>query len=82
DIEAVCREASMAASREFIGSVSREEVAESVGNVRVTMDHFEDALDQVTASVTAETRERYDEIERKFGQSEVDTDDELGPAFQ
>ncbi|ERH02165.1 MAG: AAA family ATPase, CDC48 subfamily [Halonotius sp. J07HN6] len=37
DIEAVCREASMAASREFIDSVDPEEVGESVGNVRVTM---------------------------------------------
>jgi len=82
DIEAVCREASMAASREFIGSVSREEVAESVGNVRVTMAHFEDALDQVQASVTPETRERYEEIERRFGKSEIDTEDDLGTAFQ
>jgi len=82
DIEAVCREASMAASREFIGSVSREEVAESVGNVRVTMDHFEQALDQVQASVTAETRERYDEIERKFGQEDISTDEDVGTAFQ
>ena len=82
DIEAVCREASMAASREFIGSVDREEVAESVGNVRVTMGHFEDALDQVQPSVTPETRERYDEIERKFGQADVDTDEGIGTAFQ
>ena len=82
DIEAVCREASMAASREFIASVTREEVAESVGNVRVTMDHFEDALDQVTASVTPETRERYEEIERQFGKSEIDRSDDLGTAFQ
>jgi len=52
DIEAVTREASMNASRELIGSVSREEVGESVGNVRVTMQHFEDALDEVNPSVT------------------------------
>ena len=83
DIEAVCREASMAASREFIASVTREEVAESVGNVRVTMDHFEQALGQVTASVTPETRERYDEIERKFGKSDIERDEVgLGGAFQ
>ncbi|WP_253738682.1 CDC48 family AAA ATPase [Halohasta salina] len=82
DIEAVCREASMAASREFIGSVDHEEVAESVGNVRVTMAHFEDALDEVTASVTPETRERYEEIEREFGKSEVDTETGPGSAFQ
>ncbi|MFD1599034.1 CDC48 family AAA ATPase [Halobellus rarus] len=72
DIEAVAREASMAASREFINSVSREEVAESVGNVRVTMEHFEHALDEVGPSVTPETRQRYEEIEQRFQTSEVE----------
>ena len=83
DIEAVAREASMNASREFIGSVTREEVRESVGNVRVTMAHFEDALDEVNPSVTPETRERYAEIEERFQRSEVDRDEaEPGAAFQ
>ncbi|MGM0605570.1 MAG: AAA family ATPase, partial [Halobacteriota archaeon] len=83
DLEALCREASMAASREFIHSVSRQEVAESVGNVRVTMAHFEEALDGVQPSVTEETRRRYDEIEQRFKQSEVERDDsEFGGAFQ
>ncbi|SFG40069.1 transitional endoplasmic reticulum ATPase [Halopelagius inordinatus] len=71
DIEALCREASMAASREFIHSVSPEEVGDSLDNVRVTMDHFEDALDEVGPSVTQEVRERYDEIEERFQTSEV-----------
>ena len=83
DIEAVAREASMNASREFIGSVTREEVRESVGNVRVTMAHFENALDEVNPSVTAETRERYAEIEERFQRSEVDRDEaEPSAAFQ
>ncbi|WP_144925754.1 CDC48 family AAA ATPase [Halorubrum salsamenti] len=83
DIEAVAREASMNASREFIGSVSREEVGESVGNVRVTMQHFEDALDEVNPSVTPETRERYEEIEKQFRRSEVESaETEPGTAFQ
>ena len=83
DLEAVAREASMSASREFIQSVSREEVRESVGNVRVTMAHFENALDEVNPSVTAETRERYEEIERRFQRSEVDDSAEAGlGAFQ
>jgi transitional endoplasmic reticulum ATPase len=73
DIEAVCREASMAASREFISSVRKEEVAESVGNVRVTMDHFEQALDEVNPSVTDETRKQYERIEERFDTSEPDT---------
>jgi len=72
DIEAVCREASMAASRELIHSVSPEEIGESVGNVRITMDHFEQALTEVTASVTEETRERYREIEQRFTNDEPD----------
>jgi len=74
DVEAVCREAAMAASREFINSVSREEVTESVGNVRITMDHFEAALDEVAPSVTSETRERYEKIEERFKKHDVDTD--------
>ena len=73
----------MNASREFIGSVTREEVGESVGNVRVTMQHFEDALNEVNPSVTAETRERYAEIEKQFKRSEVERDEgEPSAAFQ
>jgi transitional endoplasmic reticulum ATPase len=75
DIEAVTREASMAASREFINSVSPEEVGDSVGNVRVTMDHFEQALEEVNPSVTEETRERYEEIEEQFDTEEPATDE-------
>ncbi|MFC7185513.1 CDC48 family AAA ATPase [Halorubrum yunnanense] len=83
DLEAVAREASMNASREFIGSVTSEEIGESVGNVRVTMAHFEDALNEVNPSVTPETRERYAEIEEQFQRSDVDrTDAEPGGAFQ
>ena len=83
DLEALCREASMAASREFINSVTREEIDESVGNVRVTMAHFEQALDEVVPSVTDETKRRYEEIEKRFKQSEVEDDPiEAGGAFQ
>ncbi|GAB6880222.1 CDC48 family AAA ATPase [Halorubrum gandharaense] len=84
DLEAVAREASMQASREFIASVSREEVRESVGNVRVTMAHFEAALDEVTPSVTDEVRERYEEIEQQFKRADIDDEPEAvhGGAFQ
>jgi len=76
DIEAVAREASMAATREFINSVDPEEIGDSVSNVRVTMDHFEHALDEVGPSVTEETRERYDEIEQRFDRTEPDVTEE------
>jgi transitional endoplasmic reticulum ATPase len=70
DIEAVCREASMAATREFIDSVDPEEIDDSVGNVRVTAEHFEQALEEVGPSVTEEVREQYDEIEQQFDHEE------------
>jgi transitional endoplasmic reticulum ATPase len=83
DIEAVCREASLAATREFINSVEPEQMADSVGNVRITADHFEQAMKEVTASVTDEVKERYDEIEKRFGREEVLTEEEqLGRTFQ
>ncbi|ERG94923.1 CDC48 family AAA ATPase [Haloquadratum walsbyi] len=78
DIEAVCREASMAASREFINSVSPEEVDESISNIRVTMGHFEDALNEVGPSVTQETREQYEQIEQRFETSSVERQPEAG----
>ncbi|WP_266077895.1 CDC48 family AAA ATPase [Haladaptatus caseinilyticus] len=82
DIEAVCREAAMAASREFIQSVSPEDIGESVGNVRITAEHFENALVEVTPSVTEETRERYAEIEKRFDSAEPETQEQLGRTFQ
>jgi transitional endoplasmic reticulum ATPase len=82
DVEAVCREASMQATREFVNSVPREELADSVGNVRVTMDHFEAALTEVGPSVTDETREQYEEIEQRFNRSEIERAEETGRTFQ
>jgi transitional endoplasmic reticulum ATPase len=82
DIEAVCREASMAATREFINSVEPDDVDESVGNVRVTADHFEQALNEVIPSVDDETRERYEEIEQQFDRREPEqTEETVGKTF-
>jgi len=83
DIEAVCREASMAATREFINSVDPEDVDDSVGNVRVTREHFEQALEEVLPSVDEETKERYEQIERQFSRSEpeLDEDGQVGRTF-
>ncbi|ACV48201.1 MULTISPECIES: CDC48 family AAA ATPase [Halomicrobium] len=75
DIEAVAREASMAATREFINSVDPDDIDDSVSNVRITMDHFEQALDEVGPSVDEDVRERYDEIEERFDHAEAELDD-------
>ncbi|MFC7223267.1 CDC48 family AAA ATPase [Halalkalicoccus sp. GCM10025322] len=83
DIEAVCREASMAATREFINSVDPEDAIDSVGNVRVRREHFEQALREVNASVTPDVREQYDEIEERFDQAEPDArEQEVSRTFQ
>jgi transitional endoplasmic reticulum ATPase len=84
DIEAVCREAAMNASRELITSVEPEDIGSSVGNVRIDREHFEQALDEVNPSVTEDTRQRYEEIERRFEQHEEAgyEDGEVSRTFQ
>ncbi|WP_408958134.1 CDC48 family AAA ATPase [Natrinema sp. 74] len=82
DIEAVCREASMAASREFINSVDPEEMDDTIGNVRISREHFEHALDEVSPSVTPEAREQYEELEEEFQQAEPAQEEQVGRTFQ
>ncbi len=73
DIEALCREASMNASREFIREMEQAtdgvEIERSLGNVRIAHDHFQQALTEVQPSVTDETQKRYEEIESRFERS-------------
>ena len=76
DLEALTREATMAATREFIGSVDPDDVDDSVGNVRITSEHFEHALEEVAASVDDATRERYEQLEEQFGSRDTDNPDE------
>jgi len=82
DIEAVCREAAMAASREFISSVKPEEIDESVGNVLISRAHFEDALDEVGPSVDEDVRQRYEELETHIGHESVEDEPEISRTFQ
>jgi transitional endoplasmic reticulum ATPase len=81
DIEAVAREAAMDASREFVNSVTPAEIDDTVDNVRLTMDHFEHALDEVTPSVDEEAKERYEEIEAEFETTEEPEEQEVGRTF-
>ncbi|MFU8867133.1 CDC48 family AAA ATPase [Natronococcus sp.] len=82
DIEAVTREASMAASREFINSVDPDDMPDTIENVRISKEHFEQALEEVQPSVTPETRERYEEIEQQFQAAEPEGEEQLGRTFQ
>ena len=81
DIEAVCREASMAATREFINSVEPEEIDESVGNVLIGEEHFEAALDEVGPSVDISTRERYEELEEELARTEPEPTGDVSRTF-
>ena len=82
DLEALAREASMAATREFIDSVDADEADQTVGNVRVTDAHFEEALEEVGASIDDDTRERYEEMEEEFTPGGEPDEPEVGRTFQ
>ena len=72
----------MSAAREFINSVSAEDAAKSVDNVRVTREHCEEALDEVGPSVDEETREQYEELEDEFGPGQEPDEPEVSRTFQ
>ena len=72
----------MIATREFITSVDPEEIGDSVGNVRLTADHFDQALSEVKPSVDQETRERYDEIEERIERTTADDEPQVSRTFQ
>ena len=64
DIEALVREAKLAAMREFIRLMegkSTQEINETVSNLRVTEAHFDEAFTRVRASVNREAREMYEQ---------------------
>ena len=84
DIEAVCREATMQATREFLNSVDPEDAPESAANVRVTKDHFEHALQEVGPSVDEDVKERYSELQENFEKARANPDsgDKFGRTFQ
>ena len=81
DIEAVCREASLAATREFIRSVDPDEIDESIGNVLISEEHFETALDEVGPSVDVSTRERYEELEEELTRTEPEPTTDISRTF-
>ncbi len=89
DIEALCREATMSATRELIQTLTPEE-AESKEYKNTTkeveMSHFLDALEDVNASVTEETREEYNKIEERFEKNSATqqntTERKAGRGFQ
>jgi len=56
DIEAVCREAATIAVREYVRATASGEAA-NVDEIELTMNHFEQALEEVDSSAGSEPRE-------------------------
>ena len=75
DIEAVCREAAMAASRELINTVDADDIPESVKNARISAAHFDEALESVSPTHTEELKSAYERIEERFTTLPEETDD-------
>jgi transitional endoplasmic reticulum ATPase len=86
DIEAVVREASMNASRRVIRNHNIEGHDEypELDETTITKRDFEHALNEVTASVTEEIEEQYDEIEERMERSEPTQEEQSmrTPGFQ
>jgi transitional endoplasmic reticulum ATPase len=63
--------------------VDPDDITESIGNVRVSREHFESALDEINPSVTDDTRERYEAIEERFDREEPEPERgaEVGKTF-
>ncbi|SDF92729.1 transitional endoplasmic reticulum ATPase [Halorubrum xinjiangense] len=56
DIEAVCREAATIAVREYVRATANDEAA-SVDEIELTMNHFEQALEEVDSNAGSEPQE-------------------------
>jgi transitional endoplasmic reticulum ATPase len=85
DIAAVCREAAAEAGREYINSVKIEDIPESVGNIRITQEYFDMALEKISPSVDERVIEFYEDMKTRLGKRlDVvnEEDNELSMAFQ
>lgn len=64
DIEALCREAILEATRELVRDKKQKGSDKTVKTV--TKSHFNKAFNEVTKSVTDDIRKKYEEIEKQF----------------
>jgi transitional endoplasmic reticulum ATPase len=77
DIEAVCREASMLAIREYIaGTTSPEQAKKDAGNIRICMKNFESALRKVKPSANREAMKSYEKLAEDFARQVTDIEEE------
>jgi transitional endoplasmic reticulum ATPase len=80
DIEEVCREASMNASRNAITDAGSGAVGEhQLEELEISMEDFETAVEEATASVTVDIREQYNEIEKNMERSKTEQTQSIEP---
>lgn len=82
DIEALCREATMQATRGLISELDPEEEEYDETTRSVTMEDFEEALQEVSPSITEDTKEEYEEIEERFEKNQVTQKDRSRRGFE
>lgn len=82
DIEALCREAKMEATRQLVENLDPNEEEYDKTTKEISMSDFEHAIDEVRASVTEEIREEYNEIEERFQKNSVTQTDSQRRGFQ
>lgn len=80
DIEALCRTATMNATRRYIQTIEDEDDVDAE-QVQVTMDDLTDALTEISPSVSDEMRKEYENLEVSI-QEDPDENQINRPAFQ
>jgi ATP-dependent Zn protease len=79
DIEAVCREASMTAIRDYInGAMSPEEAKAKAADIRITMKHFDVALRKIKPSASRESMKAYERLAENFAREVTEVEEETG----
>jgi len=77
DIEAVCREASMMAIRDYIsGSMSPEEAKAKAADIKITMKHFDAALRKIKPSASRESMKQYERLAENFARQVTSLEEE------
>jgi transitional endoplasmic reticulum ATPase len=77
DIEGICREAAMLALREVVTpGVSRKDIEQKAGDVKITKEHFVRAIRRVRPTTSRETLTAYEQSAELFAKYATDFEDE------
>jgi transitional endoplasmic reticulum ATPase len=78
DIEGVCREAAMLALREIVTpGISRKDIQEKVGEIKISMKHFERAVRRIKPTTSRETMRSYEQNSELFARYATELEEDL-----